>query len=70
MKSHAHVTGDIQHQSLAIEAGAYFDGRSVRAATSNVTKQAEKAERPERLSVRLRRETAPNGREPAPASAA
>lgn len=69
LKSRAHVTGDIQHQSLAIESGAYFDGRSVRAATSNVTKQAEK-ERPERLSVRLRRETAPNGREPAPASAA
>ena len=69
LKSRAHVTGDIQHQSLAIDSGAYFDGRSVRSATSNVTKQAEKAERPERLSVRLRRETAPNGREPAPASA-
>jgi cytoskeletal protein CcmA (bactofilin family) len=67
LKSRAHVTGDIQHQSLAIESGAYFDGRSVRAATPNVT---QKAERPERLSVRLRRETAPNGREPAPASAA
>ena len=29
LKSKAHVVGDIQHQSLAIERGAYFDGRSV-----------------------------------------
>jgi cytoskeletal protein CcmA (bactofilin family) len=29
LKSKAHVVGDIQHQSLAIEKGAYFDGRSV-----------------------------------------
>ena len=28
LKSKAHVIGDIQHQSLAIEKGAYFDGRS------------------------------------------
>lgn len=31
LKSKAHVVGDIQHQSLAIERGAYFDGRSVHA---------------------------------------
>jgi len=29
LKSEAHVVGDIHHQSLAIERGAYFDGRSV-----------------------------------------
>jgi cytoskeletal protein CcmA (bactofilin family) len=28
LKSKAHVIGDIQHQSLAIEKGAYFEGRS------------------------------------------
>jgi cytoskeletal protein CcmA (bactofilin family) len=30
LKPQAHVVGDIQHRSLAIERGAYFDGRSVR----------------------------------------
>src|SRR6476660_10148190 len=29
LKSQAHVVGDIHHQSLAIESGAFFDGRSV-----------------------------------------
>jgi cytoskeletal protein CcmA (bactofilin family) len=29
LKSQAHVVGDIHHQSLAIEKGAFFDGRSV-----------------------------------------
>ena len=29
LKSLAHVVGDIHHQSLAIEKGAYFDGRSI-----------------------------------------
>jgi cytoskeletal protein CcmA (bactofilin family) len=28
LKSQAHVVGDIHHQSLAVEKGAYFDGRS------------------------------------------
>jgi cytoskeletal protein CcmA (bactofilin family) len=28
LKSKAHVVGDIRHQSLAIEKGAYFDGRA------------------------------------------
>ena len=69
LKSHAHVVGDIQHQSLAIERGAFFDGRSVRSPESNVRKGP--ADRPERLTARLRRESpAPNGREPAAASAA
>ena len=29
LKSQAHVIADIHHQSLAIENGAFFDGRSV-----------------------------------------
>ena len=29
LNSQAHVVGDIHHQSLAIESGAFFDGRSV-----------------------------------------
>jgi cytoskeletal protein CcmA (bactofilin family) len=29
LKSHAHVVGDIHHQRLSIEPGAYFEGRSV-----------------------------------------
>jgi cytoskeletal protein CcmA (bactofilin family) len=29
--SQAHVVGDIHHQSLAIEKGAYFDGRAAQA---------------------------------------
>ena len=65
LKSHAHVVGDIQHQSLAIEAGAYFDGRSVRSPETNVRREA-----PEKLTARLRRESPPNGREAAAASAA
>ena len=68
LKSHAHVVGDIQHSSLAVEKGAFFDGRSVRSPESNVRK-APPAEKPEQLTARLRRET-PNGREAAPASAA
>jgi cytoskeletal protein CcmA (bactofilin family) len=62
LKSHAHVVGDIQHQSLAVEKGAYFDGRSVRSPESNVRKTPS-FEKPERLTARLRRESAPNGRE-------
>ena len=29
LKSGAHIVGDIHHQSLAIESGAFFDGRSM-----------------------------------------
>src|SRR6476469_8142025 len=29
LKSKAHVVGDIHHPSLAVESGAFFDGRSV-----------------------------------------
>lgn len=69
LKSHAYVVGDIQHNSLAIERGAYFDGRSVRSPETNMRK-APALEKPERLSARLRREQALNGREPASVSAA
>ena len=31
LKSKAHVVGDIRHQSLAIEKGAYFEGRASQA---------------------------------------
>jgi cytoskeletal protein CcmA (bactofilin family) len=67
LKSRAYVVGDIQHQSLAIERGAYFDGRSVRAPETNMRRAEET--KPERLSARLRRE-AQNGRETAAAAPA
>jgi len=35
LKSRAIVVGDIQTESLAVERGAYFEGRSVRATGSN-----------------------------------
>jgi cytoskeletal protein CcmA (bactofilin family) len=35
LKSRAHVIGDIHHQSLAIEKGAYFEGNSLRTHGAN-----------------------------------
>ena len=35
LKSKAHVIGDIRHQSLTIEKGAYFDGRAAQAHRAN-----------------------------------
>ena len=35
LKSQAHVVGDIYYQSLAIESGAYFDGRSMQTRAIN-----------------------------------
>jgi cytoskeletal protein CcmA (bactofilin family) len=35
LKSGAHVVGDIHHQSLAIDRGAYFDGRSIQVRAPN-----------------------------------
>ena len=35
LKPQAHVVGDIHHQSLAIEKGVYFEGRSVQAHGAN-----------------------------------
>jgi cytoskeletal protein CcmA (bactofilin family) len=43
LKSQAHVVGDIHHQSLAIESGAFFDGRSVQIRENGQT--ADKLER-------------------------
>ena len=45
LKSQAHVVGDIHHQSLAIEKGALFDGRSVQ---GNVQRLEEPEMRPAR----------------------
>jgi cytoskeletal protein CcmA (bactofilin family) len=47
LKSQAHVVGDVHHQSLAIESGAYFDGRSVQVRGNGQT-----PEKLERKSVR------------------
>jgi len=47
LKSQAHVVGDIHHQSLAIEKGAFFDGRSV-----HMRENGQAPERPERKSAR------------------
>ena len=56
LKSRAHVVGDIQHKSLAIEKGAFFDGRSVQIGAPN-------GHQPEVIGLRPRREVARNGRE-------
>ena len=56
LKSQAHVVGDIHHQSLAIESGAYFEGRSVQARGSN-------EHQPERVGKKPFREIANNSRE-------
>jgi len=50
LKSQAHVVGDIHHQSLAIEKGAFFDGRSVH--------MRENGQAPERLERKSARQTA------------
>jgi cytoskeletal protein CcmA (bactofilin family) len=44
LKSQAHVVGDIDHQSLTIEKGAYFDGRAKQAHGAN-GRQPERASR-------------------------
>jgi cytoskeletal protein CcmA (bactofilin family) len=56
LKSQARVVGDIHHQSLAIEKGAYFDGRSVQERGSN-------GSQPERVNKKPLREVAHNSRE-------
>jgi cytoskeletal protein CcmA (bactofilin family) len=58
LKSHAYVVGDIQHDTLLIEKGAHFEGRSVHSPVTNVE------DPPENLTERLlRRRAATNGRE-------
>jgi cytoskeletal protein CcmA (bactofilin family) len=49
LKSRAHVVGDIQHQYLSIERGAYFQGRSVR------VPEASDQKAPEKLTARLKK---------------
>jgi cytoskeletal protein CcmA (bactofilin family) len=56
LKSQAHVVGDIHHQSLAIEKGAYFDGRAAQAHGAN-------GGQPERATRRSLREAARDSRE-------
>jgi len=57
LKSQAHVVGDIHHQSLAVESGAYFDGRSVHVLGNGKT--------PEKLEIKSTRQIA-NKRESLP----
>jgi cytoskeletal protein CcmA (bactofilin family) len=47
LRSQAHVVGDIHHQSLAIDRGAYFEGRSMQARGAN-------EHEPERVGKKLR----------------
>ncbi len=61
LKSQAHVVGDIQHQSLAIESGAYFEGRSMQTRGAN-------GREPERVGRRSLREIAHKDREVVPAA--
>jgi len=56
LNSKAHVVGDIHHQSLAIEKGAYFEGRSVQAHGVN-------GRQPDRATKGTLREAASNRRE-------
>ena len=58
LKSHAHVVGDIQHRSLAIESGAYFEGRSVRAHESNERQSDRGGKRPVKEIANYNREAA------------
>jgi len=62
LKSQAHVVGDIHHRSLAIERGAYFDGRSVQIRGNGQTSGKVEAKslkqignKPESLSRRIER---------------
>ena len=57
LKSGAHVVGDIHHQSLAIERGAFFDGRSMQVRGNGQT--------PEKLERKSVRQIA-NTRDPLP----
>ena len=57
LKSQAHVVGDIHHQSLAIESGAFFDGRSVQIRGNGQT--PEKLERKSLKQIANTRESLP-----------
>ena len=54
LQSSSHVEGDIYHQSLAIEQGAYFEGKSRRTTddpTANVPMTEQPAVSPKRMSA-------------------
>jgi cytoskeletal protein CcmA (bactofilin family) len=51
LKSHAQVVGDVQCQHLAIERGAYFDGRAICSPPTNLRNA------PEKLTERLRKQS-------------
>ena len=56
LKSQAHVVGDIHHQSLAIEKGALFDGRSVQGNVQRLEEPARQIPKTrETLSSRIER---------------
>src|SRR5262245_53142299 len=62
LKSQAHAVSDIHHRSLAIESGAYFDGRSVQIRGNGRTSERVEAKalkqignKPESLSRRIER---------------
>ena len=55
LKSQAHVVGDIHHQSLAIESGAFFDGRSMQIRGNGQT--PEKLERKSLRQIANKKET-------------
>jgi cytoskeletal protein CcmA (bactofilin family) len=57
LKSRAQVVGDIHHQSLTIESGAFLDGRSVQIRGNGQTTEnlERKVEKRESLSRRIER---------------
>jgi cytoskeletal protein CcmA (bactofilin family) len=67
LKSKAHVVGDIQHQSLAIERGAFFDGRSVHTGGAGA-RQALNGKAAERAAVKPLRDGAHKGADARPAA--
>jgi cytoskeletal protein CcmA (bactofilin family) len=60
LKSQAHVVGDIHHQSLSIERGAYFDGRSQQVRAANGRESEKLARKPIREIAHKEREAAIN----------
>jgi cytoskeletal protein CcmA (bactofilin family) len=70
LKSKAHVVGDIQHQTLAIESGAYFDGRSIQAGGTTGRQQVKGSteRQPERVGMKPLRDIANKGGDTASAA--
>lgn len=59
LKSQAHVVGDIHHQSLAIESGAYFEGRSMQAGGATGPEPEKLVKKPLKAIAAKEREAAP-----------